>query len=66
MTKRQISKSREYTVRIEIDVDAASPVEAALEAYELLRHPEALPWICAVRPKQSRGRFTHVDLDQVL
>jgi hypothetical protein len=55
----------EYRCRVEIDVDAKSPQEAARTAYELLTNPEAIPWIVEVF-SDDQGPPVEVDLDPLL
>jgi len=59
--------TKEYRVQIEIDVDADNPDKAALAAYEALRDPECLPWVCEVWDvNTSRETAVQVDLERVL
>lgn len=56
----------EFRVRVEIDVDveSGSPIDAAKEAWRLLRSPDCEPWFCEVFPGQDTDREPiQVDLD---
>lgn len=66
---KQETPPRDYRVRIEIDVAADDPTQAAIEAWEMLRHPEALGWVCDVQELvdlKPVGETTQVDLERVL
>lgn len=51
-----------YRCSIEIDVDADSPIEAARQVEDLLRNPEAMPWIVDVQ--DDLGVTSRVDLNE--
>lgn len=54
--------------RIAIDVTADTPQEAAKQAYDLLRDPEAQPWVVEVFQQFSNGQLYDrivVDLSQI-
>ena len=56
----------EWRVRIEIDVEGETPLEAAQEAYSLLRYPDCLPWHVEVFPfGDDSGKPVEIDLAEL-
>lgn len=53
-----------YLVTWEIDVDADDPVQAALEAYRLMRAPDSLANVFDVIECDSDGEAVRVDLQE--
>ena len=56
-------QQREYLVKLEMNVTASNPREAAERAMDDLQDPSLTPWYFEVHVSGKPGRVTMIDID---
>jgi len=57
-------KTKNYLVRWEINIDAATPLEAAKEAFRHVQEPGTTANVFSVREERKGARSVRVDLQE--